>query len=214
MGVSIRAARDDGTKKIKAARGGWKPLPKACPSCSYVRPAGVHKCPVCSFAPERQVNVETKDGELVLLDRKKRKATTGVLARGIYEKGAGKAGVWNQNEVNKALNSVIGQKILQTFPPDEVAAFHTLNYGGQIMPGVHAYEGAAQQAARLNKPGFVEKYGAKAGSTVGSALGYGIGRGQRGGKQAPCTGAGKVEHCLGRWWRCVFNRGCHSGRGD
>jgi hypothetical protein len=31
---------------------------------------------VCSFAPERKSSVEVKDGELVLLDRKKRKATT------------------------------------------------------------------------------------------------------------------------------------------
>jgi hypothetical protein len=31
---------------------------------------------VCSFAPERKANVEVKDGELVLLDRKKLKATT------------------------------------------------------------------------------------------------------------------------------------------
>jgi hypothetical protein len=103
-----------------------------------------------------------------------RNEMSGALARNIYERGAGKAGVWNQNEVNKALNSVIGQKILQTFPPDEVAAFHTLNYGGQIMPGVHSYEGAAQQAARLNKPGFVEKYGAKTGATIGGALGHAV----------------------------------------
>jgi superfamily II DNA or RNA helicase len=53
-----------------------KPLPKACPLCSYVKPAGVHKCPVCSFAPERKADVEVKDGELVLIDRKKRKFTT------------------------------------------------------------------------------------------------------------------------------------------
>lgn len=103
-----------------------------------------------------------------------RNEMSGSLARGIYEKGAGRAGVWNQNDVNKALNSVMGQKILQTFPPDEVAAFHTLNYGGQIMPGVHSYEGAAQQAARLNKPGFVEKYGAKGGATLGGAIGHAI----------------------------------------
>ena len=112
--------------------------------------------------------------ELRQLAEAARNEMSGALARGIYEKGAGKAGVWNQNDVNKALNSVIRQKILQTFPPDEIAAFHTLNYGGQIMPGVHSYEGAAQQAARLNKPGFVEKYGAKAGGVVGGAIGHAI----------------------------------------
>jgi hypothetical protein len=112
--------------------------------------------------------------ELRQLAEAARNEMSGALARNIYERGAGKAGVWNQSEVNKALNSVIGQKILQTFPPDEIAAFHTLNYGGQIMPGVHSYEGAAQQAARLNKPGFVEKYGAKAGGVVGGAIGHAI----------------------------------------
>lgn len=68
---------DDGTPKdAKDGKQKEKPLPKACPSCSYVKPAGVHRCPVCSFAPERKSSVEVKDGELVLLDRKKRKATT------------------------------------------------------------------------------------------------------------------------------------------
>jgi hypothetical protein len=99
---------------------------------------------------------------------------SGALAREVYSQGASKAGVWNQNSVNKTLNSVVGQKIAQTFPPDEVAAFHTLNYGGQIMPGVHSYEGAAQQAARLNKPGFVEKYAPGAGAAVGGAIGHAL----------------------------------------
>lgn len=44
------------------------PLPKACPSCSYV--TTVHKCPVCGFAPERKANVDVKDGELVLVKGK------------------------------------------------------------------------------------------------------------------------------------------------
>lgn len=83
----------------------------------------------------------------------------GALAREVYEQGAGKAGAWNQNSVNKTLNSVVGQKIVETFPPDEVQRFHTLNYGGQIMPGVHSYEGAALQKARVDNPGFIEKYG-------------------------------------------------------
>jgi superfamily II DNA or RNA helicase len=48
------------------------PLPKACPSCSYMKT--VHKCPVCGFAAERKANVDVKAGELVLL-AKKPKAT-------------------------------------------------------------------------------------------------------------------------------------------
>lgn len=95
----------------------------------------------------------------------------GALARSVHEAGAAKAGVWNQNSVNKMLNSSVGQKILRNFPPDEVQAFHTLNYGGQIMPGVHSYEGAGNQLARLAKPGFVEKFAPSVGVNVGHVLG-------------------------------------------
>jgi hypothetical protein len=96
---------------------------------------------------------------------------SGALAREVYEQGAGKSGVWNQNSVNKTLNSVVGQKILQTFPPDEIARFHTLNYGGQIMPGVHSYEGAGLQSQRLSKGSLVERHAQKIGSTVGATIG-------------------------------------------
>ena len=59
---------DDGTPKSSKS-GEQKPeaaLPKVCPSCAYVKPAKVHKCPVCGFEPERRADVETQDGELVL----------------------------------------------------------------------------------------------------------------------------------------------------
>lgn len=95
----------------------------------------------------------------------------GALARAVYEAGANKAGVWNQNSVNKVLNSSIGEKITRNFSPDEIQAFHTLNYGGQIMPGVHAYEGAGNQLSRLNRPGFVERYAPNVGATTGATLG-------------------------------------------
>jgi hypothetical protein len=78
----------------------------------------------------------------------------GALAREIYQAGAGKAGVWNQNSVNNILNAR-AKKIEHAFSPEEQRAFHTLNYGGYIMPGVHAYEGAALQSQRVGK--FAEK---------------------------------------------------------
>jgi hypothetical protein len=99
---------------------------------------------------------------------------SGALAREVYEQGAGKSGVWNQNSVNKTLNSVVGQKILQTFPPDEVERFHTLNYGGQIMPGVHSYEGAGLQSQRLSKGSLIEKHAGKVGASIGGGLGGAI----------------------------------------
>lgn len=61
---------DDGTPRD--AKGGQeereKPLPKACPSCSYVKT--VHKCPVCGFAPERRANVDVRAGDLVPVTKK------------------------------------------------------------------------------------------------------------------------------------------------
>jgi superfamily II DNA or RNA helicase len=69
---------DDG--KPREGKGGEaqereESLPKACPSCSYVKLTNVHKCPQCGFAPERKADVDVKDGNLVLLDRKKPKAS-------------------------------------------------------------------------------------------------------------------------------------------
>lgn len=113
-----------------------------------------------------------------------RNEISGALAREVHEQGAGKTGAWNQNSVNKTLNSVVGQKITETFPPDEVQRFHTLNYGGQIMPGVHSYEGAALQKQRLSKPGFYENHVAKAASALGGALGGAISGGAAAGAGA------------------------------
>ena len=144
-------------------------------------------------APE---GIPTIPPELQQMAAAARNEISGALAREIYNQGANKAGVWNHNSVNKTLNSVIGQKILQTFPPDEIAKFHTLNYGGQIMPGIHAYEGAAQQAARLNKPGFVEKYAPATGASIGGAIGHALpipGAGVLG-----TLGGGKIGTGIGR----------------
>lgn len=116
-----------------------------------------------------------------------RQEMNGALARSVYEAGAAKAGVWNQNAVNKMLNSSVGQKIMRNFSPDEVQAFHTLNYGGQIMPGVHAYEGAGNQLSRLARPGFIERYAPTAGTSAGAAIGAHI----------PIPGAGWVGAAVG-----------------
>ncbi|HWA17735.1 MAG TPA: DEAD/DEAH box helicase [Devosia sp.] len=50
-------------------------LPKKCPSCSYLKPAGVHVCPECGFAPQRQSKIEAVGGELVQMRTKPRKPT-------------------------------------------------------------------------------------------------------------------------------------------
>lgn len=65
-----------------------KPEPKPCPKCKFVRDAGVHACPKCGFEPQRQSDVEVADGELVRIDRKKKKP-----AAGHFEKAATFAGL-------------------------------------------------------------------------------------------------------------------------
>ncbi len=46
-------------------------LPKKCPRCHYMKPAKVHKCPKCGCEPEKQPTIETEDGELVIINKKK-----------------------------------------------------------------------------------------------------------------------------------------------
>jgi hypothetical protein len=94
----------------------------------------------------------------------------GNLAREIYQAGASKAGEWNQNSVNKILNAR-ADKIKMAFSPEEQKAFHTLNMGGYLMPGVHGYEGAGQQMRRV---GIVEGNLGKIGTTAGAGLGGAI----------------------------------------
>lgn len=49
------------------------PLPKECPSCQYLRPAKVSKCPNCGFVPEMKSDLETVDGDLTEITRGKSK---------------------------------------------------------------------------------------------------------------------------------------------
>ncbi|GIZ54059.1 helicase [Noviherbaspirillum aridicola] len=68
---------DDGSPKKQ--QGGQQKeakeqLPKACSSCSYMKPAKVHKCPVCGFEPKKQSDVEVQEGDLVLVAKRGKKA--------------------------------------------------------------------------------------------------------------------------------------------
>lgn len=66
---------DDGKPKPPSSGGREKAasLPKECSKCSYMKPAGVHKCPNCGFAPERQSGIESRDGDLIQLAGRKAK---------------------------------------------------------------------------------------------------------------------------------------------
>lgn len=100
----------------------------------------------------------------------------GSIAREIFKAGESKAGVWNQNSANKIMNSREG-KIRYAFDPDEQLAFHRLNLGGQIMPGIHSYEGAAMQAERM---GWGQRIAEKApflSGAIASSLTHGAGTG-------------------------------------
>jgi hypothetical protein len=109
----------------------------------------------------------------------------GSIAREIFKAGEGKAGVWNQNSANKTMNSRQG-KIRYAFDPEEQQAFYRLNLAGQIMPGIHSYQGGAMQAEGMGwgqriaeKVPFLS--GAIASSlTHGAGTGAGIAAGEAG----------------------------------
>ena len=61
-----------------------KPEPKPCPSCKFIKPAGTRKCPKCNFEPERQNDIEVRDGELRKLDRKTKKPATPDRKQHVY----------------------------------------------------------------------------------------------------------------------------------
>ena len=95
----------------------------------------------------------------------------GAIAREVYENGSKRPGVWNPNDVNSILNAR-SEKIKHAFDPEEVKAFHTLNFGSQFMPGIHGYEGSGQQIQRLGMiASNAEKIGATTGGIIGSVAG-------------------------------------------
>ena len=82
-------AMDDGkAKKPGDPKPKEEPLPKPCPACHFLKPAKVHKCPACGFAPERQSEVQVGDGELVLLTRSKGQEKAHRVRKGIEEFGS------------------------------------------------------------------------------------------------------------------------------
>lgn len=66
---------DDGKKSEASNKKKEKKekLPTACLSCGAIKPAGIHTCPACGFTPKHIAPVETEDGELKKLERKKKK---------------------------------------------------------------------------------------------------------------------------------------------
>jgi len=92
-------ALDDGKPRTTATRDRKEPLPKECPQCSFLKPARLHRCPACGFAPERQSEIKAEAGELAALTKGKRKPTPDekrtffAELRG-YARSAGKTDKW------------------------------------------------------------------------------------------------------------------------
>jgi len=97
----------------------------------------------------------------------------GALAREVYKAGANNVGEWSSKKVNNVLNSVVGQKIVETFSPEEVLNFQKLNAVGQYTPPLK-YEGAALQQRRV---GLLEKGLPGVGASTGAAIAGYLGEG-------------------------------------
>ncbi len=63
---------DDGKKKKSESTPKPK-LPKVCPSCAYLKPVGVNRCPACGLLPERKPEIEVAEGDLTAVQRRARK---------------------------------------------------------------------------------------------------------------------------------------------
>lgn len=71
----------DATQRAASKEAAVTPLPKLCTACSFLKPAGVHVCPSCGFAPERQSKIEAQDGELIQLRAKPKKPSRGEMQK-------------------------------------------------------------------------------------------------------------------------------------
>ncbi|KQO76445.1 hypothetical protein ASF20_13955 [Methylobacterium sp. Leaf88] len=70
-------ALDDGRQRQKReAKVRPEALPTKCPSCAFLKPPKVPKCPACGFKPEKQSEVQCDDGELVEMTPKRAQAST------------------------------------------------------------------------------------------------------------------------------------------
>ena len=117
----------------------------------------------------------------------------GALAREVYKAGASNVGEWSSKKANNVMNSVVGQKIVETFPPAEVQNFHKLNLVGQYTPPLK-YEGAALQQRRVS---MLEKglpgLGASTGAAIAGYLGEGSPLAIAGGAYLGREGGAKLQ---------------------
>lgn len=70
---------DDGSPRGKA-KPRDTPLPKPCPSCSFLKPPKTLTCPACGFAPKPVVDYRPRDGELVEISAKHKEVAAAAAA--------------------------------------------------------------------------------------------------------------------------------------
>uniref|UniRef100_UPI001AEDB181 DEAD/DEAH box helicase n=1 Tax=Aureimonas psammosilenae TaxID=2495496 RepID=UPI001AEDB181 len=79
---------DGGKHQTNTAKAREKavPLPKECPSCSFLKPPGMRQCSACGFLPERQSAIEEKAGSLIPINgkRKGKGEATGHTPQEVY----------------------------------------------------------------------------------------------------------------------------------
>ena len=121
---------DDGKHKDSKSKDKDSPeqLPKACPSCSFLKAPGVLKCPACGVIPKFIKDVETAEGELKKIQRKTNKTYTKAEKQSFLnqlngycrDKGCNigtashkykeKFGVW-PNKIEKGIYEPVGEEV-------------------------------------------------------------------------------------------------------
>jgi superfamily II DNA or RNA helicase len=75
---------DDGSPRGKA-KPRDKPLPKPCPSCSFLKPPKMLRCPNCGFTPKPVVDYQPRDGELVELAHQREARAAAAATRALQQ---------------------------------------------------------------------------------------------------------------------------------
>ena len=78
---------NDGRKRVSSSsKDKDEPLPKECPSCSFLRPPKIKACPNCGFEPKPLANVRVAEGDLVEVNGKGKNKSYGSVLTPYEEK--------------------------------------------------------------------------------------------------------------------------------
>lgn len=114
---------DDGTRTKESKKEDTpEKLPHLCKKCFFMKPPGIVRCPKCGDVPERKNSIETADGKLVPLDRKK--ATTAQKSKVYsellgYARQKGYKEGWAYHKVKELFGSATRMKPVLATPSQE-----------------------------------------------------------------------------------------------